>query len=129
MAGRAVLEYRQEDGPKSRYRHRHSFVSKSLQRRKEEVAVAKLLTHLASLEFRGIITHEDAREMLRNYYSLELRRQELASHEGKVVVVSNGELFFGEDLNEAMRRAKETQGERPVYSETVNMVDYPSPLG
>jgi hypothetical protein len=134
MASRMALELRQKEHPqkehpKSRFDNRRLSTPKSPQTKREEATVAKLLTHLDSLKSKGVITQEDEREILRNYYSLERQRQELASHEGEVVVVSNGELFFGQNLNDAMKEARENQGERPVYSETIDMTDYPSPLG
>ncbi len=88
-----------------------------------------LLNHLESLKSKGVITDSDIREIMFQHYLLELRRQELVSHMGEVVVVCNGELFFGKNLNEAVEQAKKKYGDKPYYSETVNMVDYPSPFG
>lgn len=113
----------------SRYYLKRATVSpRSPQRKIEEATVAKLLVHLGNLEAKGIVNKAQIWLITRNFYILELRRRELVGHDGETVVVSNGELYFGEDLNQVMRKAREAQGDAPVYSETVNTVDYPSLL-
>jgi hypothetical protein len=89
----------------------------------------ELLEHLESLESKAIIPFSEVQEIMYQQYVLEIRRAELFGHVGETVIVSNTELFFGKDLNEAVAKAKEKYGERPYYSETVNMLSYPSAFG
>ncbi|MGI0080027.1 MAG: hypothetical protein ACRECH_10425 [Nitrososphaerales archaeon] len=87
-----------------------------------------LLHYLESLQSKGAITNPDLEEIMLQHYELELHSNELLGHDGEIVVVCGGELFFGENLNDAIQKAREKYGNKPYFSETVNMVDYPTPF-
>lgn len=90
---------------------------------------SELLERLQSLRSREIVTDSDLREVLDQFDILEQRRDDLGSHVGDIVVVCNSELFFGKDVNEAVKKARDKHGDKPYYSETVNIVEYPSTFG
>jgi len=92
-------------------------------------AHSELQNHLASLQSRGFITLSEMQEVMHQHEVLEAHRQELAGHTGQVVVAAGGELFFAETLDEAIKEAKSKYGDRPHYSESIDVVEYPSPLG
>jgi hypothetical protein len=85
-----------------------------------------LVKHLESLKTKNIVNKDTIDEILLQFSLLELRRNELSKHIGEVVVVCNGELFFGKDLTEATKQARIKYGKRPHYSESIDIVEYPS---
>ncbi len=89
----------------------------------------ELLSHLESLQAEGFISFRDLQEIMFQHYILEIRRGELWNRVGEIVVVCNGELFFGTNLKEMVEQAKAKYGDRPYYSETIGIPDYPSPFG
>lgn len=92
-------------------------------------AHSELQSHLATLQSKGVITESEMQEVLRQHEVLEEHRRELSGHVGETVVVAGGELFFGSSLDEAIQKATAKYGDRPHYSESVNIVEYPSLLG
>jgi hypothetical protein len=86
--------------------------------------------HLHDLKSRGIINDIQLKEIISQFSLLEYRRNDLVDRMGQTVVVCKGELFFGKDLSEAIEKAKAKFGNNlpTYYSETVNMVDYPTIL-
>lgn len=88
----------------------------------------KLAHTLASLKAKNIIRDDDIEEILAQHAVVEQRRIELLQHLGEVVVACNGELFYGKTLEEAVRKAKEKYGNKPYYSESIGIVNFPSPL-
>jgi hypothetical protein len=87
-----------------------------------------LANTLASLKAKGVVRNEDVEEVLLQHAIVEQRRFELLQHLGEVVVACNGELFYGRSLEEAIKKAKEKYGDKPYYSETIGIVNFPSPL-
>lgn len=88
----------------------------------------QLETHLDSLKSDGIITDPEMQEIMSQFYALEPRRRELSSHIGEVVVVYDKELFFGDDLTEALQKVNKKFGsiQKRYYSETIDIPDFPS---
>jgi len=79
------------------------------------------------LEERGVIDHYFIQEVLRQKEIFEDNRKELEEkHHGKTIVVCGGEIFVGENFDEALRKAREKHGEKPYYSESIMVTDYPS---
>jgi hypothetical protein len=89
---------------------------------------SNLENHLQSLKSKKIINDSQLREIISQFLLLENRRVELTNRTGQTVVVCNGELFFGANLNEAIAEARKRFGnDLPAYySETIDIVDYPT---
>jgi hypothetical protein len=83
---------------------------------------------LMELKQKGIIDEQTVYEVLLQHYLLINRRGELLREKGKVAVMCGGELFIGDTLDEAVAKAKIKLGKRPYYSETINLIDFPSLL-
>jgi hypothetical protein len=89
---------------------------------------SNLENHLQSLRSRKIINDTQHKEIISQFLVLEIRRVELSNRIGQTVVVCNGELFFGANINEAIAGARKKFGnDLPAYySETIDIVDYPT---
>ena len=81
---------------------------------------------LIELRDKGLITNEELLEILEQHALLIEKDDELLEHEGKVAVMCGGELFIGDTLNDAVAKARVKYGNRPYYSETINLIDIPS---
>jgi hypothetical protein len=106
--------------------------STSIKREDESIKMSyvkrfyELFAHLDSLRKKGVVNQKEIGEILLQFTILEVYRSKLVKHRGEVVVVCNGELFFGKTLNESIKKAREKHGRKPLYSESIDMVDYPS---
>lgn len=89
---------------------------------------SNLENHLQSLKSKKIINDSQLKEIMSQFLLLDQRRNELTNRTGQTVVVCSGELFFGANLNEAIEEARKKFGNNlPVYySETIDIVDYPT---
>ncbi|GBC74835.1 hypothetical protein HRbin06_00142 [archaeon HR06] len=85
---------------------------------------------LRKLVDEGLITEEDAWEITRQKIIFKENEQELKKkYKGKVVVVCDGKFFEGNNLTEAVKKAKEKVGEKPYYAESLyESLDIPSTL-
>jgi hypothetical protein len=90
--------------------------------------VIDLANTLASLKAKNVIKDADVKEILMQHSVVEQRRIELLKHLGEVVVACNGELFYGKNLEEAIKKAKDKCGDKPYYSESIGIVNFPSPV-
>jgi|SRR5215208_2093707 len=81
---------------------------------------------LEKLKEEGVISEADAFEILSQHALFLERMDEVAKHDGKVVVMCGGDLFVGDTLNDAVLKARAKHGDRVYYSETVNLIDIPS---
>jgi hypothetical protein len=86
----------------------------------------ELANHLQDLKIKQIINEDEMNEILRQFSQLENHRDELTSHRGEIVVVYRDELFYGNELNEALKQAKKKFGaiDKKYYSETIDIPDY-----
>jgi hypothetical protein len=91
----------------------------------------KLRDHLSSMKTMGALTDAEIEEVESQFSILELHRETLVSHKGEIVVVYNSQLFFGTDLNSAIDEVKKKYGsiDKPYYSESIDVVDFPSIFG
>ena len=87
----------------------------------------RTLKQLQSLKDKGIITDEILRETMKQAVFLEDNRDKITQSQG-YVVASADRLFFGDTHDEAVRKAREAVGERPYYSESIGLIDFPSPF-
>lgn len=82
---------------------------------------------LKILEEKGVIDDSFIKEILRQKGLFEDNREQLEEkYYGKTIVVCGGDIFVGEDFDEALRKARNKHGERPYYSESIGVIDYPS---
>lgn len=81
---------------------------------------------LKELQDKGFITEQTMMEILSQHVLFLERLSELHQHSGKVAVMCGGELFIGDTLNDAVTKAKSKYGDRPYYSETIDLIDIPS---
>jgi len=88
----------------------------------------ELANTLISLKAKGVIREDEVAEILLQQSFVEQRRLEVLQHLGEVVVACSGELFYGRSLEEASKKAKEKCGDKPYYSETIGITNFPSPL-
>lgn len=87
----------------------------------------KSLEKLQSLKERGVITDDVLRETIKQQVFLEDNRDKITEDRG-YVVVCNEQFFYGKTLDEAVKKARETVGKKPYYSEPIDFIDYPSPF-
>lgn len=73
---------------------------------------------------RGLVTEEDMMEILSQHQILIERSYELLDYHGKTVVVCAGDLFIGENLNEAVAKAQAKHGDKPYYAETIDLSEF-----
>jgi hypothetical protein len=84
--------------------------------------------NLKSLKDEGIMDENTMREIIKQKVFLEDNLDQLQGHSG-YVVACDSKLFFDDTLDAAIKKAKDTVGKRPYYSESLNnFIDYPSPL-
>ena len=95
---------------------------------KEYIGLEKTYRHLKSLRDNGVIDEQTMIEIMKQKVFLEDNIQIVLGHIGKTVVVCNEQLFFGDTLDEAIKQARDKLGDKPYYSETIDFIDYPSPL-
>ncbi len=88
--------------------------------------INELFQHLSRLESRGVLKKDDADEIMLQFKLLQVHRNRLPLHQGEVVVVCNGELFFGKDLMTTVKKVREKYGRKPHYSETIQLIEYTS---
>ncbi|MEX2706801.1 MAG: hypothetical protein Q6352_016330 [Candidatus Freyrarchaeum guaymaensis] len=82
--------------------------------------------YLASLEKMGLLKRKDFVEIMKQRKILEEKRETLSKYKGKVVVVCGGEIFVGDTLDEAVEKAKAKHKNKPFYSESIGIIDFPS---
>lgn len=84
---------------------------------------------LLELKGKGLINDETLTEILKQHeLFLDIDEQELSRNQGKFVVMCNGEMFLGSTLNKAVEMARAKYGNRPYYSEAINLIEIPSIL-
>lgn len=72
----------------------------------------------------NIITDEEKKETLKQHEILLKRYAEVSHNVGKTVVACGNELFVGENLDDAVKKAREKYGKRPYYAETINLIAF-----
>lgn len=82
---------------------------------------------LKALKEKGVIDDSFIHEVLSQKKIFEDNRKELEKkHYGKTIVVCGGDIFVGEDFDDAVHKARMKHGKKPYYSESVGVIDYPS---
>lgn len=93
----------------------------------QEPEMVRVEDSLSVLEEKGVIGDSFIREVLRQKRIFEDNRKELEEKNyGKTIVACGGDIFVGEDLDDALSKARKKHGERPYYSESIGVIDYPS---
>jgi hypothetical protein len=92
----------------------------------KELDLIDLEKSMASLQKRGLLKDKDFIEILEQRKILDEKRDTLSQYEGKVIVVCGGEIFVGENLNEAVTKARAKYKERPYYAKSIGRKDFPS---
>lgn len=93
----------------------------------QEPKMLRVEDPLRVLEERGVIDESFIGEVLRQKTVFEDNRRGLGEKNyGKTVVVCGGDVFVGEGFEDALRKARKKHGNRPYYSESIGVIDYPS---
>jgi hypothetical protein len=89
-------------------------------------SISKHYERLVQMKEKGMITNEEMNEILLQHRLLLEHTKELQNHQGKVAVMCNGDLFIGDTLQETVKKSREKHGNKPYYSESINLIDIPS---
>lgn len=93
----------------------------------EEPKMAEVEDSLKVLKEKGVVDDGFIQEVLRQKRVFEDSRKRLEERNyGKTIVVCGGDTFVGEDLDDALRKARKKHGDRPYYCESIGVIDYPS---
>lgn len=88
----------------------------------------ELYVKLMSMVDRAVIQYNVLQEIMLQHSLLELRRPDLVGHKGKIVLMVDGDLIIANTLSEATHIAKDKHGDRPFYSENIDVIEYPTLL-
>lgn len=93
----------------------------------QETKTPEVRDSLEILEEKGVIEDSFIQEVLTQKRIFEENRKKLEDENyGKTIVVCGGDIFVGEDFDDALHKAKKKHGNRPYYSESIGIIDYPS---
>lgn len=93
----------------------------------QETKTPEVKDSLKILEQKGVIEDSFIQEVLTQKRIFEENRKKFEEKNyGKTIVVCGGDIFVGEDFDDALRKAKKKHGNRPYYSESIGIIDYPS---
>ncbi|HEX9317992.1 MAG TPA: hypothetical protein VF884_03565 [Nitrososphaeraceae archaeon] len=82
-------------------------------------------TELLKLKQEDLIDEDTLKDVLHQHQLLLEKGIKLLEHEGKYALMSNGELFTGYTLEEALSKARRKYGKRPYYAELINREHFP----
>ena len=71
-----------------------------------------------------MITDEEKNEVLKQHELLLRRYDEVKQHKGKTVVACGDEFFIGNDLDDAVKKARTKLGKKPYYAETIDLIAF-----
>lgn len=101
-----------------------SGIEKRVTSEDEKISNFKELLYL--LRGKKFFNEDDFNEILEQRKLLDSKRDILSQHQGQVVVVCGGELFFGNTLDEAVKKARKKYKDKPSYSESIGLIDIPA---
>lgn len=85
------------------------------------------LKSLKTLKDKGLIDEQTMIETMKQQAYLEDNRDKITLDRGYVVACGE-QLFFGDTQDEAVKKAHDAVGNKPYYSESIGLIDFPSPF-